>query len=53
LKEENGFQALADLVARVTHPKVKHFAKIALEGSIEYLDRNAVAGDQPLDELEG
>lgn len=54
LKEENGFQALADLVARVTHPKVKHFAKIALEGSVEFIDRNAlVAGDQPLDELEG
>jgi Zyg-11 family protein len=55
LKEENGFQILEKLVARTVDDKVRRFAKNALEGSIEYLERNAVVGcgDEHSDELEG
>ncbi|XP_032788885.2 protein zer-1 homolog [Daphnia magna] len=54
LKEENGFQILEKLVARTTDDKVRRFAKNALEGSIEYLERNAmVSADEHSDDLEG
>lgn len=42
------------LVARTTDDKVRRFAKNALEGSIEYLERNAmVSADEHSDDLEG
>ena len=52
LKEENGFQALEDLIQRTSNAKVRLFAKIALEESINYLQRNAVLGETS-DDLEG
>ena len=53
LREENGFEILEKLVARTTDEKVRRFAKNALDGSIEYLERNAVLGDEHSDDLEG
>lgn len=53
LKDENGFQMLEDLILRTNHSKVRHYAKIALEGSLEYLERSAVLGDGNADDLEG
>lgn len=53
LKDENGFILLETLICRTNHPKVRHFAKIALEGSVEYLERSARMGDDHPDELEG
>lgn len=52
LKEENGFQLLEDLIGRTNHPEVKRFAKIALEGSIIFLERNDGLSDAS-DYLEG
>lgn len=53
LKDENGFQMLEDLIRRTNHSKVRHYAKIALESSLEYLERSAVLGDGNADDLEG
>jgi len=52
LKEENGFPLLEDLIGRTTHLEVKRFAKIALEGSVIFLERNDGLSDAS-DYLEG
>jgi len=52
LKEENGFDLLEDLMGRTSHTEVRRFAKIALEGSILFLERNDALSDAS-DDLEG
>lgn len=44
---------MEQLIGRTTNANVRRFAKIALEGSIAYHQRNAVMVDESLDELEG
>ena len=53
LKEENGFVYLEGLLKRTTNDKIRRFAKIALEGSVQFLENGVALGETSSDELEG
>ena len=53
LKEEHGFAYLEALLKRTTNDKIRRFAKIALEGSVQFLENGVALGETSSDELEG